>query len=150
MVKISLLDKGPYYYHEFERALRPLTNVFYDENGSPHKDYVRDEHGYLVYEQPKKDWCLSYEPAYIMTDEQWLIERIREYARTAFDKVDVELDDNGLFKCSIPQERLDLCIPPKTRKHINKPIRITYKQKRPIETIFSDGYVDGVQHVADD
>lgn len=143
MVKISLLDKGPFYYHEYERALRPLQTMRFDKHGKARPEYERDQDGFVLYEQPGKDWCLSYEPAYIITDEQWLIDRILDYAKDAFDKVDIHEPKGDMFSCSIPQERLDLCIPPTDRIHRNVPAHNSFKQYGPATELFSDGYADG-------
>ena len=134
MVHIKLLDKPPFYYHQYERVLKPKMETVREGV----EEVVRDEFGYVVYEGPDSDWCLPYEPAYITTDEQWLADRIRAYAATAGEMVDIISDATGTFTCSIPQERLDLCIPPEERKHNNVPAVIPPTRSLGVKTT-SDG-----------
>lgn len=98
MVIIKLLDKGPFYYHQHEKKLSCKI----------------DEFGDYINEKPKKDWLLPYQPLYIITDEKWLIDRLKKYANDAFEKVDIS-SVKPFFCCSIPQEEYALCMPPKER-----------------------------------
>lgn len=136
MVQIKLLDTPPFYYHEYCKNLKPLMDEFSDC-----KQYARDEDGCLIFEQPDESWCLPFEPAYIVTDEPWLIKRIRDYAKNAFEMIDIICDKEGFFSCAIPQERIDLCVPPDSRKHQNKPAIINKKIKYYNCRVYSDGSV---------
>ena len=108
MVQIKLLDKGPFYYHQYEKPLY----------------FKQDEFGEWCREQPNKKWLLPYQPAYINTNEEWLIERLKKYAEGASENVDIINDSENIFCCSIPQELLAICVPPEERVVKNKLPRI--------------------------
>lgn len=99
MITIKLLDRPPFFYHQYEKLLK----------------YKKDEFGEWHREQPDKSWLLPYQPAYVSTDEIWLIKKLREYAASAFEKVDIITDTDLFFYCSIPQEMLNICIPSDNR-----------------------------------
>ena len=121
MIQIKLLDRPAFYYHEYERKLQPklVHNPITDK-----EEIMRDDFGYIVYEKPKQDWCLPYEPAYVDTDEQWLIDRLKEYAEAAGPMFDFIGQREKIYSCSIPQEQIGICTPPAERTHKNVPAYI--------------------------
>lgn len=58
----------------------------------------------------KKFPSLPYDPAFIMTDDRWLVKRLRHYARE-HPEVDLASDSGNTIRMSIPKADLAICIP---------------------------------------
>ena len=81
MTVVKTLDKGPFFWHEYEQGT-----------------YVR--------EHPKHDWCLPYEPVYILTNELNVSAQI--FALKDIDPMTVDIinehsygEDSLWLNCSI-------------------------------------------------
>lgn len=136
MVQIKLLDEPPFYYHQYETELKMKKQISWEK-----RDLIpeRDAEGNILFDGPYKDWLLPYKPAYIFTDEQWLVDRLTEYAKTAHEMVDIISDKPWAFTCSIPQHLISMCVRPDEVCSANELPEIKVKSDE--VTVTSDGRV---------
>ena len=102
MTVIKRRDKGPFFWHEYERNIPVL-----DHRGKP----MFDEHHQPVYQKPKPDWYLPYEPVYILTNELAVSAQI--FALKDMDPMTVDIINENMYGeetpwlyCSLKKELL--------------------------------------------
>ena len=102
MTVVKSIDKGPFFWHEYERNI-PVLN----DRGKP----MFYENRHPVYEQPKPDWYLPYTPVYILTNELAVSAQI--FALKDMDPMTVDIINENMYGeetpwlyCSLKKELL--------------------------------------------